>query len=79
MGWARNRANIMVAYKQEIKRLTVENAALKTKVEKFTSTNTPSTKTCANCQHDGDTYGICFNCCRKCFSDWMPRKTSCVG
>lgn len=47
--------------------------------EKFTSTNMPSTKSCATCLHEGDVYGDCFYCCRKCLSDWEQRKTSCVG
>ena len=41
--------------------------------------NMPSTKSCTTCQNEGDDYGSCFYCCRKCLSDWEPRKTSCVG
>lgn len=36
------------------------------------STDT-SPKSCATCKNENETYGKCFYCCRKCFSDWEER------
>jgi len=39
------------------------------------STNTASQVTCTTCQHEGDDWGVCHDCCYRCMSEYTPRKT----
>ena len=45
-----------------------------------TSTNKPSTKSCATCEHEShDHCSYCMSCVKHSRDNWEPRKTSCVG
>jgi len=60
---------------QKVGRLEGENAALKSVVEKFTSTNI-SVMQCAGCVFDPKKHERCKECSRACGDKYLPRPTA---